>query len=113
VQEEKLPLFQVALCLAVPVAVALVTIFVTWSVLMRAYNLTHVPLFPASLRPVAPRSSSAAAPWSAAVRVAGSEVWWRFIPCRTDPGAPGLSGRSRKRKPSPEVDRKRIVAVIR
>jgi hypothetical protein len=112
VQEEKLPLFQVALCLAVPVAVALVTIFVTWSVLMRAYNPTHVPLFPASLRPVAPRSSSAA-PWSAAVRVAGSEVWWRFIPRRTDPGTPGLSGRSRKRKPSPEVDRKRIVAVIR
>ncbi|MFG1647394.1 low temperature requirement protein A [Amycolatopsis sp. NPDC049252] len=53
VQEEKLSLFQVALCLAVPVAVALVTIFVTWSVLMHAYDLTHVPLFLASLSPVA------------------------------------------------------------
>lgn len=52
VEDESLSLFRVALCLAVPVAIALITIFVTWSVLMHAYDLTHVPLFLASLTPV-------------------------------------------------------------
>lgn len=38
-------------CLAVPVAVTLIMIFVTWSVLMHAYDLIHVRLFLASLSP--------------------------------------------------------------
>ncbi|WP_216642341.1 low temperature requirement protein A [Micromonospora sp. WMMA2032] len=52
VEEEKISVLQVALSLAVPMA-ALVMIFVTWSVLMRSYDLTHVPLLVLSLVPLA------------------------------------------------------------
>ncbi|WP_262015462.1 low temperature requirement protein A [Micromonospora sp. Mcm103] len=52
VEEEKLSVVQVALSLAVPMAVLLVMIFVTWSVLLHSYDLTHVPLLVASLVPL-------------------------------------------------------------
>ncbi|QIG44046.1 low temperature requirement protein A [Nocardioides anomalus] len=48
----ELSLFDVALALALPVAAVLLTIFVTWSVLMRTYDLSHVPLFLATLVPL-------------------------------------------------------------
>lgn len=35
----------VALALAVPVAVVVVLVYLMWSILMRSYDLTHVPLF--------------------------------------------------------------------
>ena len=44
---------QITLSLAIPVVCVLVLIFVLWSVLMRAYDLTHVPLLLVSLIPVA------------------------------------------------------------
>ena len=53
VEEGELSLLRIALGLAVPVACVIVTIFVTWSVLMHAYDLSHVPLFVLSL--AAPR----------------------------------------------------------
>jgi len=53
VPEGELSLFAVALALAVPVGAVLLTIFATWSVLMRAYDLSHVPLFVATLVPLA------------------------------------------------------------
>ncbi|WP_433495877.1 low temperature requirement protein A [Micromonospora sp. CA-248089] len=53
VEEEKLSALQVALSLAVPMAALLVMIFVTWSVLLHSYDLTHVPLLVASLVPLA------------------------------------------------------------
>ncbi|WP_225853104.1 low temperature requirement protein A [Micromonospora sp. AMSO1212t] len=53
VEEEKLSVLQVALSLAVPTAALLVMIFVTWSVLLHSYDLTHVPLLVASLVPLA------------------------------------------------------------
>ncbi|WP_422741460.1 low temperature requirement protein A [Micromonospora sp. WMMD754] len=53
VEEEKISVLQVALSLAVPMAALLVMIFVTWSVLMRSYDLTHVPLLVLSLVPLA------------------------------------------------------------
>ena len=40
---------QITLSLAIPVVCVLVLIFVLWSVLMRAYDLTHVPLLLVSL----------------------------------------------------------------
>lgn len=43
---------QIALALAIPVAVLVVMIFATWSVLMRTYDLTHVPLFVLTLIPL-------------------------------------------------------------
>ena len=48
-----LTLMQITLSLAIPVVCVLVLIFVLWSVLMRAYDLTHVPLLLVSLIPVA------------------------------------------------------------
>lgn len=53
VEDEKLSIVTMALALAIPVAVLLVLIFATWSVLMRAYDLTHVPLLVLSLIPLA------------------------------------------------------------
>jgi low temperature requirement protein LtrA len=61
VDKNNLSLFEIALCLVVPVASVLVTIFVTWSVLMRAYDVTHVPLFIISLAPLAAALAVAAA----------------------------------------------------
>jgi low temperature requirement protein LtrA len=52
VEDESASLLQIALSLAVPVACVLVTIFVTWSVLTGSYDLTHVPLFVATLLPL-------------------------------------------------------------
>jgi hypothetical protein len=52
VEDENLSMLHIALCLAVPVACVLVTVFLTWSVLMQAYDLTHVPLFVISLLPL-------------------------------------------------------------
>jgi len=49
----ELSLFDIAAALALPVGAVLFTIFATWSVLMRAYDLTHVPLFVATLVPLA------------------------------------------------------------
>jgi hypothetical protein len=51
-EQHNLSLFRIAAYLAVPVACVLVTIFVTWGALMRAYDLTHVPLFLVSLLPL-------------------------------------------------------------
>jgi low temperature requirement protein LtrA len=53
VHEGELSLFDLALALALPVGAVLFTIFATWSVLMRAYDLSHVPLFLATLVPLA------------------------------------------------------------
>ena len=53
VEEENLSVFQVAVAVAVPVGAVILTIFVTWSVLMRSADLTHVPLFVLSLLPLA------------------------------------------------------------
>ena len=53
VEDENLSALRVACALAVPVAVLMTMIFVTWSVLMRARDLTHVPLFLAVLAPLA------------------------------------------------------------
>ncbi|MFI5836138.1 low temperature requirement protein A [Micromonospora sp. NPDC051300] len=52
VEEHELPVLRVALALAVPVATLIIMIFVTWSVLMRSYDLTHVPLLVVSLLPL-------------------------------------------------------------
>ncbi|WP_433064768.1 low temperature requirement protein A [Dactylosporangium sp. CS-033363] len=53
VEEQELSVLRVALALAVPVAVLLVLIFATWSVLLHAYDLTHVPLLACALVPLA------------------------------------------------------------
>jgi low temperature requirement protein LtrA len=53
VEDESLSALRIACALAVPVAVLITMIFVTWSVLMRARDLTHVPLFAACLAPLA------------------------------------------------------------
>jgi low temperature requirement protein LtrA len=53
VGEESMSLLGIALCLAIPVAAVLATIFVMWSLLLRAYDLAHVPLFLLALSPVA------------------------------------------------------------
>jgi low temperature requirement protein LtrA len=52
VLEGELSMFHVTMALAVPVAAVLVTIFLTWSVLMHAYDWSHVPLFTATLMPL-------------------------------------------------------------
>jgi hypothetical protein len=44
---------QIAVALAVPVGAVLLMIFVTWSVLMRSFDLPHLPLLVASLVPPA------------------------------------------------------------
>ncbi|MET8520878.1 low temperature requirement protein A [Nocardioides sp. NPDC004968] len=53
VHEEHLSVFDVAVSLAIPVGAVLLTVFLTWSVLMRAYDLSHVPLFLSTLVPLA------------------------------------------------------------
>jgi low temperature requirement protein LtrA len=62
VEEESLSVLEIALALAIPVAALLTMIFVTWSVLLRARDLTHVPLFLACLTPLA---VAVAVPWLA------------------------------------------------
>nr|WP_246324518.1 low temperature requirement protein A [Petropleomorpha daqingensis] len=52
VEEQEVSLVQIAVALAVPVGAVIVTIFATWSVLMRSYDLTHVPLFVLTLIPL-------------------------------------------------------------
>ena len=52
VEHENMSISQIAVALVVPVAAVLFTIFVTWSVLMRSYDLTHVPLFVICLLPL-------------------------------------------------------------
>ncbi len=52
VAERELSVFQIALALAIPVGALVVMIFVTWSVLMKTYDLTHVPLFVLTLVPL-------------------------------------------------------------
>lgn len=53
VGEGHLPLTLIAVSLAAPVAVVLISIFGTWSLLLRAYDFSHVPLLAASLAPLA------------------------------------------------------------
>jgi low temperature requirement protein LtrA len=53
VEEKNLSALQIALALAVPVALLIALIFATWSVLVRSYDLTHVPLLLLSLIPLA------------------------------------------------------------
>lgn len=52
VQERSASLLEIALSLAVPLACVLVTIFLTWSALTRSHDLTHIPLFVATLIPL-------------------------------------------------------------
>jgi low temperature requirement protein LtrA len=49
---EHLPLTLITLALAIPVAVVVVTIFSTWSILLRAYDATHLGLLAANLTPL-------------------------------------------------------------
>jgi low temperature requirement protein LtrA len=52
VGEEQLPLTLIAFALAIPVAAVVLTIFSTWSLLLRTYDLSHLPLLAASLAPL-------------------------------------------------------------
>ncbi|MFB9235555.1 low temperature requirement protein A [Plantactinospora siamensis] len=52
VEEKELSALEVVLALAIPVAVLVLTIFATWTVLMRSYDLTHVPLLVLNLVPL-------------------------------------------------------------
>jgi low temperature requirement protein LtrA len=53
VEDDNLSVAQIAAALAVPVAAVVLMIFVTWSVLMRSHDWSHVPLFVVSLVPLA------------------------------------------------------------
>jgi low temperature requirement protein LtrA len=53
VQEENLSVLQIAIALVVPVGAVILVIFVTWSVLMHSFDLSHVPLLLVSLVPLA------------------------------------------------------------
>jgi low temperature requirement protein LtrA len=53
VQDHEIPVSRVTIALVVPVAAVLTMIFLTWSLLMRSADLTHVPLFAVSLAPLA------------------------------------------------------------
>ncbi|WP_240747263.1 low temperature requirement protein A [Microbacterium sp. K24] len=52
VGEGHLSLTLIALSLAIPVSVVLLSIFATWSLLVRSYDFSHVPLLAASLTPM-------------------------------------------------------------
>ncbi|WP_431278407.1 low temperature requirement protein A [Leifsonia poae] len=52
VENENFSVLQIALALAIPVALMIGMIFVTWSVLLRSIDLTHLPLFAAALAPL-------------------------------------------------------------
>jgi len=66
-------LLQIALSLAVPVAAVLVLVFVLWSVLVRSYDLTHIPLLLASLVPLVAAVVVAVAAGQGAAFDAGSD----------------------------------------
>ena len=53
VEHQALTLLQIALALAVPVGCVLALVFLIWSVLLRSYDVTHVPLFVCTLIPLA------------------------------------------------------------
>jgi low temperature requirement protein LtrA len=53
VEHRGLTLVRIALYVGVPVGCVLATVFLIWSVLMRARDVSHVPLFAVSLMPVA------------------------------------------------------------
>ncbi|WP_249776565.1 low temperature requirement protein A [Leifsonia sp. C5G2] len=53
VQGGGVSLLGVALALAVPLAITIVLIFLTWSVLLRSFDLTHLPLLLVTLAPLA------------------------------------------------------------
>jgi len=53
VEDDNLSVAQIAAALAVPVAAVVLMIFVTWSVLMRSQDWSHVPLYLVSLVPLA------------------------------------------------------------
>ncbi|GGL97755.1 low temperature requirement protein A [Nakamurella endophytica] len=52
VEEETYDLTLIAVALAVPVAAVVLMIFVTWSILMRSYDLSHVPLLLCAVLPL-------------------------------------------------------------
>jgi low temperature requirement protein LtrA len=53
VEKDDVSVLLVAIALAVPVAIVITLIFLTWSVLVGSYDLSHVPLFLAALAPLA------------------------------------------------------------
>ena len=53
VEDGHLSLLLVAVALVVPVAAVILMIFVTWSVLLRSFDLTHLPLLIVTLIPLA------------------------------------------------------------
>ena len=52
VEHQELTLLQITLALAVPVGCVVVLVFLIWSVLLRSYDLTHIPLFLCTLVPL-------------------------------------------------------------
>jgi len=52
VENHELSLVSIATALVVPVAAVLLMIFLTWSILVRSYDWSHVPLFVLSLIPL-------------------------------------------------------------
>jgi low temperature requirement protein LtrA len=52
VQDGKLSVLQIALALAIPVGIMILMIFVLWSVLLRAVDPVHVPLFLGAITPL-------------------------------------------------------------
>lgn len=52
VGEGHLSLPLIALALAIPVAVVLLSVFVTWSLLVRSYDFSHIPLLAAAVAPL-------------------------------------------------------------
>lgn len=53
VEHQELSLLQITLSLAVPVGIVVILVFLIWSVLLRSYDLTHVPLFLCTVVPLA------------------------------------------------------------
>lgn len=53
VEHQELTLMQVTLALALPVGCVIILVFLIWSVLVRSYDLTHIPLFVCTLVPLA------------------------------------------------------------
>lgn len=53
VEHQELTLLQITLALAVPVGCVVALVFLIWSVLLRSYDLSHIPLFACTLVPLA------------------------------------------------------------
>ncbi|GAA4468568.1 low temperature requirement protein A [Phytohabitans houttuyneae] len=53
VEQQLLSLLQITLALAIPVAIVIILIFLLWSLLVGAFDLTHLPLFVCTLVPIA------------------------------------------------------------